>query len=239
MNNGFILMDIIILAAITALLVIHLFKTLGKRGGHENKPSLDRFKPLPKDEEGDDTVVPLPDREGTARAKEKELSGDEILGERDESAPGTPLEAALTQIRLADKTFNEKDFLNGARTAFEMIVTAFAEDDRKTLRPLLANEVYENFSSAIQEREDNNYKLETTLVGINECELIEAELQQRTAFITVKFVSEQVNVTRDAQGEVVDGDPSHVAKITDIWTFARNTRSRDPNWTLVATRSPN
>ncbi|MDH3475863.1 MAG: Tim44/TimA family putative adaptor protein, partial [Rhodospirillales bacterium] len=76
-------------------------------------------------------------------------------------------------------------------------------------------------------------------VGVKEAEIIEAELQGKTAFVTVKFVSEQVNVTRNAVGEVVDGDPNHVAAITDIWTFARNTRSRDPNWTLVATRSSN
>ena len=81
--------------------------------------------------------------------------------------------------------------------------------------------------------------LETTMIGVNEAEIIEAELQGRTAFVTVKFVSEQINVTRDAKGEVVDGDPNQVASITDIWTFARNTRSRDPNWTLVATRSSN
>ena len=94
------------------------------------------------------------------------------------------------------------------------------------------------FAGAINEREDANETLETTMVGISHAEIIEAELQQKTAFVTVKFISEQVNVTRDADGEVVDGDPNHVAKITDIWTFARNTRSRDPNWTLVATRSP-
>ena len=77
------------------------------------------------------------------------------------------------------------------------------------------------------------------MVGITEAAIIEAELQGRTAFITIKFVSEQVNVVRDSDGEVVEGDPNHVTKITDIWTFARNTRSRDPDWTLVATRSPN
>ena len=88
-------------------------------------------------------------------------------------------------------------------------------------------------------REQNGETLETTLVGVNDSEIIEAELQGRTAFVTVKFVSEQINVTRDTEGNVVDGDPNTVSSITDIWTFARNTRSRDPNWTLVATRSSN
>ena len=106
-------------------------------------------------------------------------------------------------------------------------------------RPLLANDVYEDFAGAIKQREDATETLETTLIGITSAELLEAELRQRTAFVTVKFVSEQVNVTRDAEGRIVDGDPNHVTKVTDIWTFARNTRSRDPNWALVATRSPN
>ena len=120
-----------------------------------------------------------------------------------------------------------------------MIITGFSQGDTKTLRPLLSNDVYEDFAGAIKRREEAKENLETTLVGIKEAEVIEAELQGKTAFVTVKFVTEQVNVTKDAKGEVVDGDPSHVATITDIWTFARNTRSRDPNWTLVATRSSN
>ena len=140
---------------------------------------------------------------------------------------------------MADSSFDESGFLNGARAAFEMVINAFAQGDTKVLRPLLSNDVYDDFAGAIKGREEAKETLETTLVGIDEAEIIEAELQGKTAFVTIKFVSEQVNVTRDAQGKVVDGDESHVASITDIWTFARNTRSRDPNWTLVATRSSN
>jgi len=94
-------------------------------------------------------------------------------------------------------------------------------------------------SDAIKSRADNNETLETTLVGISEAEIIKAELQDKTAFITVKFVSEQINVTCNAEGEVIDGDPGEVTTVMDIWTFARNTRSRDPNWTLVATGASN
>ena len=76
-------------------------------------------------------------------------------------------------------------------------------------------------------------------MGITSADLIEADLQGRNAMLTAKIVSDQINVTRDSAGKVVDGDPTAVAQVTDIWTFARNTRSRDPNWSLVATRSPN
>ena len=119
-----------------------------------------------------------------------------------------------------------------------MIVASFADGDAKTLRPLLSNDVFEDFAGAIREREEQNQTLETTLVGIKEAEVEEAELQGRTAFVTLRFVSEQINVIKDSEGRIVEGDPSEVTQITDIWTFARNTRSRDPNWTLVATRSP-
>jgi len=118
-------------------------------------------------------------------------------------------------------------------------VGAFAAGDAAALKPLLSDEVFENFNGAIKARAKAKETLETTLVGISSAEIVEAELQGRTALVTVKFVSEQINVTKDAEGRIVDGDPATVAAITDIWTFARNTRARDPNWTLVATRSPN
>ena len=135
--------------------------------------------------------------------------------------------------------FKPESFVAGAKVAFEMVITAFAGGDTKTLRPLLSNDVFEDFSGAIKSRLDKKETLESTLVGISEADIIEAELQGKTAFVTLKFVSEQINVTRDAEGEVVDGDPGGVATVTDIWTFARNTRSRDPNWTLVATGTSN
>jgi predicted lipid-binding transport protein (Tim44 family) len=81
--------------------------------------------------------------------------------------------------------------------------------------------------------------MEMTLVGIQSSEIIEASMDGRVAFVTVKFVSEQIEVTRDTAGDVIEGDPSRVTTVTDIWTFARNTRSRNPNWTLVATEAPN
>jgi predicted lipid-binding transport protein (Tim44 family) len=119
-----------------------------------------------------------------------------------------------------------------------MILTGFASGDVGALRPLLNDEVFANFSNAIAARQQANQTLQSTLVAINSADLLEADLQGRNAVVSVKFVSEQINVTRDAQGNVVDGDPAQVAVVTDIWTFSRNTRSRDLNWTLVATQSP-
>ncbi|MDX1711240.1 MAG: Tim44/TimA family putative adaptor protein [Rhodovibrionaceae bacterium] len=231
--NGFPFVDVIIFAAIAAFLVLRLRGVLGRRTGHEQKME-DMFKREGRQEDGEqDTVVQMPDRR-----RESEQGGDDKAAQEvDES--GDPVRAGLTQIRLADSSFDPDGFLQGARAAFEMVVDAYARGDSKTLRPLLANDVFQDFDGAIKEREKNKQSLETTLVGIESADIVEAELQGKTAFITVKFVSEQVNVLRDAKGEVVEGDPNEVAKITDIWTFARNTRSRDPNWTLVATNAAN
>lgn len=229
MGNGFQFLDIILFAAVAAFFVFRLRGVLGKRMGHD-KPPADPFAKRPANEADDDKVISLPDRNKADSASASDTSAADT--------PGSARDAGLMQVKLADKGFDEETFLSGARAAFEMTIGAFAGDDAKALRPLLSNDVYSDFSGAIDERRAAGHTLETTLVGINEADIVEAELQGRTAFITVKFVSEQINVVRDKKGEVVDGNPTAVTKITDVWTFARNTRSRDPNWTLVATRSP-
>ncbi len=235
MDDGIQFLDIILFAAIAAFFVLRLRGVLGKRTGHEKRPKYDPFAKPDKDEGEEDKVIPLPDRSRAAKTDQ----ADEEAAEAAEAAAETPLSVGLMQIGRVDEAFDEEQFLSGAGTAFEWIINAFAQGDTKALRPLLSNDVYGDFAGAIEEREGAGQILETTMVGITEAAIIEAELQGRTAFITIKFVSEQVNVVRDSDGEVVEGDPSHVTKITDIWTFARNTRSRDPDWTLVATRSPN
>jgi predicted lipid-binding transport protein (Tim44 family) len=235
MGEGFQLFDIILFAAIAAFLVLRLRSVLGKRTGHEQRPSNDPFqqgqqqRPNGKDR---DKVIPMPDR-----SQAEDGITDEELRKAAEKAD-TPLSAGLTQIKLADRDFDEDQFVQGARGAFEMVVNAYAEGDRKSLRQLLANDVYQDFEQAIEQRESAGQTLDTTLVNIREADIIEAELQGRTAFVTVKFVTEQINLLKDAEGNAVEGDGEHVSDVTDIWTFARNTRSRDPNWTLVATRSP-
>lgn len=229
MGDGLAFFDIVFFALVAGFLILRLRSVLGRRTGNENR---ERWTPrLPQRTPGKpgvagqpnaplpDNVTPLPGREPVA-------------------ASGTPLDSALTQIRLADTAFDPARFSEGAKAAFEMIVSAFAQGDTATLRPLLSDDVYENFAAAIKGRLDAKQTLETTLIGMKAAEIIEARMEGRMAFVTVKFVSEQVNVTRNAAGEVVDGDPNRVANVTDIWTFARNTRASDPNWVLVQTSEP-
>ena len=219
------LLEIILLAMVAGFLVLRLRRVLGRRTGHQPPP--ERF-PREVDDSGD-TVIQLPDR-----------------GRDDDEAPegavppppppvGEP--SGMTQIKIADPSFKESEFLDGARMAFEMILESFAEGDKKRLKSLLAPAVYQGFADEIDRRERAGERLETTLVSFVLADIVNAVMVGRKARLTVKFMTEQVNVLRDSDDKVVEGDASVVAKITDIWTFERDMRSRDPNWQLVETRS--
>lgn len=224
MDGGFAFFDIVFFAMVAAFLILRLRSVLGRRTGNEKPDRWTTRAPQPGRPEAADNVARLPDRSRRTDA-EAELG----------AAAGSTLDAGLTQIRVADPNFDPSNFLDGARGAFEMIVAAYAQGDTATLRPLLSDEVYDNFAQAIRGRAQAKQTLETTLVGIKSAEIAEARMEGRTAIVVVKFVSEQINVTRDAAGNVVEGDPQAIATVTDVWTFSRNTRARDPNWLLVAT----
>jgi predicted lipid-binding transport protein (Tim44 family) len=151
----------------------------------------------------------------------------------------SPLGKSLTALMRADPGFDPGQFLDGAKAAYEMVVMAFAQGDEEALKQLLGDDVYDGFQRAIHEREERGEKLESNLVGIDKADIIETEIKNRTAYVTVKFVSELVSVTRDADGEVVEGDPKKVREVTDIWTFARDIADKNPNWKLVATEAAN
>jgi predicted lipid-binding transport protein (Tim44 family) len=232
MDSG---IGIIILAMVAVFLVARLYKVLGRRTGHERRP--DPFPGTANDDQRRDSVLPMPDRTRPPRGEDSTAAAMGSIPPADAAAG--PLQAGIARIRSADPQFDPAKFLAGARTAFEWIIGAFANGDAASLRPLLNDEVFDNFSKAIKARQQAKETLQTTLVGITSTDLIEADLQGRNAVATVKIVSDQINVTRDAEGKVLEGDPSAVAAVTDIWTFARNIRSRDLNWTLIATRSQN
>ncbi|MFO1189327.1 MAG: Tim44/TimA family putative adaptor protein [Alphaproteobacteria bacterium] len=230
MGEGFQFLDILVFAAVAAFLVYRLKNTLGKRTGNE-RPPREAFPPpaAGKTPASNDKVVRLPG------IGQKPADAPFEQGEQPAEAGQGTLAGGLTQIQLADRNFDPQGFAEGARAAFEIIVTAFAAGDTKTLKPLLSDEVMQNFGEAIRQRQAAKETLETTLVGIKTAEITDARLDGRTAYVTVRFVSEQVNVTRNAEAQVVSGDPTQVTNVTDIWTFSRDTRSRDPNWALVAT----
>ena len=228
------IMDILLFAAVAAFLILRLRSILGRRTGAEDS---ERWRARPPErtmERADkvpDNVTPFP---GAARPT--------IDANAEEAAPAVAADPVLQrgydEIRRADPSFAPAEFVQGARSAFEMIVASFAQGDTDTLKPLLAPDVFEGFARAIRERVAGKLTLETTLVGIRSADIVAASMQGRFANVTVKFVSEQINVTRDADGKVVDGEPAKIAVLTDQWTFARDTRNRDPNWALVRTEEP-
>ncbi|MBK8173973.1 MAG: Tim44 domain-containing protein [Rhodospirillales bacterium] len=233
MSDSFQFIDIVLFALVAGFLILRLRSVLGRRDGHENRTP-DPFAPRPKPEhageQANDKVVRLPER--GERPGEAPPSADVPVTGSD-----GPLEVGLTQIKIADPAFDSVEFISGARIAFELILNAFVAGDEKTLKPLLSPEVYENFTSPIQERQASGQRLDIKLVSLRSADIVEAYMAGRTAHVTVRFLSEQISATYDAADAVVDGDPSAVTEVTDYWTFARDTRSPDPNWTLVATDS--
>ena len=181
-----------------------------------------------------DNVITLP-RNNRASDEEAAATAERI----DAVAPvGSSLNGALKAIVAADRDFDTDGFLAGARAAYEMIVTGFAAGDRKTLKPLLSKDVFEGFVAAIQDRESRGETVQSTFVGIDKADIVEAGMRGNFAQITVRFVSQLITVTRNASGDVIDGDPSKVSELVDVWTFERNVGSSDPNWYLVATKTP-
>ena len=229
MGDGFPI-DIILFAMVAAFIVLRLRSVLGRRTGHERqRPNPFSTEPQDKNskkqgsEKEADNVVQLPDRD----------PAPEVQGETE-----TPLMTSLNEIAAADPRFDPDDFINGARTAFEYIVEVFAEGSTSKLRPLLSDEVYDNFTSAIDARKQAGETLETTIIDIKGTDILEASLEDGTVFVSVKFDTEQINVTLNEAGMVVDGDADHITRVVDIWTFGRDTQSRDPNWQLVRTETP-
>jgi predicted lipid-binding transport protein (Tim44 family) len=207
---------------------------LGRRTGNE-RPPFDPYtaaRSKPQDANGKpENVVSLPQRK---RAPGE--AADEAYVAIDAFAkPGTELNKGLRAIKDADASFEPKGFVDGAKMAYEMIVMAYADGDRKTLKNLLSREVFDGFVAAIADREGRSEKIQSSFVGIDKADIVSAEMKGGEAHVTLRIVSELISATRDKAGEVIDGDPETVAEVKDVWTFARDTRSRDPNWKLVAT----
>src|SRR5262249_26274632 len=148
--------------------------------------------------------------------------------------PGSPVAGGLEKIAGADPGFSPRSFLEGARIAYEMIVSAFAEGDKKALKPLLSRDVYDGFSTAIDTRQKNGETLESKFVGLGNSQIVAAELAGKKASVTVRFIADLISATRSRAGEVIDGDATRVRQITDVWTFERDISSRDPNWRLIS-----
>jgi predicted lipid-binding transport protein (Tim44 family) len=227
----------IIFLALAVFIFARLRSVLGQRTGRERPPydpysARDAAKPVT----GPDKVVSLADKTGDVspvrKPEPQEPPADRWAGIAE---AGTPIAAGLDAILKADPDFDARHFISGAKGAYEMIVTAFAEGDRKTLKNLLAKDVFDGFAQSIAERENRGETVESRFVALNKADITHAELKGNTAQIIVRFVSQLISATRNKAGEVVAGSSDSVTNVTDVWTFARETASRDPNWKLVST----
>ncbi|MBW6398422.1 Tim44/TimA family putative adaptor protein [Roseomonas sp. HJA6] len=219
--TGGLPIDLILFAMVAAFLVLRLRSVLGRRTGFERQPG----------EATPGAAVP-------PAAREAELPPPPQAGAAMRALPDprSPLGQSLMRIRGVDPAFEPGAFLGGAEGAFRMIVQAFAAGDRDTLRNLLSEEAFAGFDQAISARETAGATQRTELRAIHDMAIEEAELKGTIADITVRIVSDQVNLTIAQDGSIAAGAEA-VTEITDLWTFQRDLRSSDPTWRLVGTRS--
>ncbi|WIJ25391.1 Tim44/TimA family putative adaptor protein [Devosia sp. RR2S18] len=223
----------LIVIGVAVFVLFRLRSVLGTRTGHE-RPPVERRKPV--EGEHDETVVPIRPRQAGAPELDDERRQRKIAAEIEQYSQGdAELAAGLRSVVEADPTFTPKSFMEGAKQAYEMIVTAYAEGDRQTLKNLLERDVYEGFVRAITEREAADQKVDFTFVGLPKVEFSAAEYDRKNVLVTVRFHAEVVSATRDKDGNLIEGNADQVQNIADEWTFARNPKSRDPNWKLTST----
>jgi predicted lipid-binding transport protein (Tim44 family) len=240
MSGGNDLILTLVFLGLAVFVIIKLRAVLGTRTGFERPPEVirremeDRQNP-PGAPTPDTNVVNFPNGNRPPMGDQPEMTqADRWKGI---AAAGTPLANGLDMVSKADPSFDPREFVGGAKGAYEMIVQAYSKGDRKTLKTFLAKEVLDGFEGAINDRESRSETSETTFVSIDKADLIGAEMRDKFAHITVSFGSKLINVVRDKAGTVVDGSAEKIVDVNDIWTFARDVSSRDPNWKLVATES--
>lgn len=217
------MIQIIVLAAIALILVLRLRSVLGTRSGYEKPEGLSRPRP------GLPSRAPAPLDVAEAEETDADLAAH--------AQPGSPSFRALAAIRAAEPDFDVDRFLDGAKQAYEMIVTSYESGDLSPVAGFVAPEVREGFEQAIADRRAKGLTLEARFIGIRDCRIAEARFDPATAMaeISIAFTAERVSVVRDRAGRVVEGDPNAVRRQTDTFTFERRVGSPDPNWTLVAT----
>jgi predicted lipid-binding transport protein (Tim44 family) len=227
----------IIFLALAVFIFLRLRSVLGQRTGRE-RPPYDPYSARDAVRGAtNDNIVTLPGRSAADAAQKPAETAEPAERWKGIAEPGSTVAAGLDTIAGEDKAFDVKHFVTGARAAYEMIVLAYAEGDRRTLKNLLSREVYEGFETAIRERESKGETVETRFVAIDQSDITAAELRGRMAQITLRFVSQLISVTRDKSEKVIEGNPERVTDVTDVWTFAHDLSSRDPNWKLVATEA--
>ena len=214
--------DILLYALIAAGLIIWLRNTLGIKDDDEPQ----RKNPIIEKEKEKNNVIQAPD-----------IMQNNIQSRMQSSfVENQDASFGLKSISNIDKSFNSETFLNISKDVLVMIIEAFAKGDKDLLNKLLAPSVYKAFESAIDTRIEKGETVETEVHAIRKAEIIEAKIENKLAFITVKFKAEETCVIRDSSGNILSGNPERITEMTDIWVFGRNLKSSDPTWFLYETR---
>lgn len=214
-------MTVIVILALVALFIgLRLYSVLGERTGHEQQ------QPIPKAADPDARAAPHVTQPAAAPSAPVD-TGDMAFVPT--AGPG------VRAILAADPSFDVARFLEGAKSAYRMILEAFWKGDLDTLRGHVDAHVYEAFSAAVEQRKTDNLTLDNRLVAIDQAVISEATLERGIAILTVRFEADIAAVTRNAEGQVVAGSLSDAVQTRDLWTFRRDTSARDPNWVLIET----
>ncbi len=213
------ILQLLVLAGIAVFLILRLRSVLGTREGFE-KPR-----------------APLPGTDRADRPDFEVIEGGPDRDIIDHVADGSPSADALARMKRVDDTFSVSEFLQGARGAYEMILMGFERGDMADIKPFLSDEVYETFAQVVEDREAQGLTIEAEFGGVRELSLAEATFDDENAIaeITVRYVGELTSVVRNRAGEIIEGSATQVKRQSDIWTYARDMGSDDPNWQLVAT----
>lgn len=230
MESGIPLGDIIVLGAVAAFIILRYRAMLGENRGRD-----------PRDTEHDNDNEHADAEQGMASEKVIQLPRSarkkpEAVAEDAPKKDYSPAIAdGLKDIANADKEFEDDAFLDGAKMAFEMVITAFNEQDKETLEMLLSKELYQNFADAIDGQKDTDEFSHTTLVALSDVRITRAAVEDKIAQVDVAFTSEQIQIVKDKDGAIIEGDASEQQVVEDEWRFARDTRSSRPDWKIIET----
>lgn len=213
--------QLLVLAGIALFLILKLKSVLGTREGFEKPPA----------------QAAQSDREQKKGPKLEVIEGGPDRDITDHVKEDSPAAKALAAMKAAEPSFVVEEFVQGARGAYEMILMGFERGDLQAIKPFLSDEVFETFEEVVKAREKQGLTIEASFIGVKETTLTKAKFLKTKSRgeVTVRFVGELTSVVRDKAGDIIEGNANEVKRQKDVWTFARNMGSNDPNWILVAT----
>ncbi len=219
--NNIPYIDILILAMIAVFIINRLRNVLGKKTGNES-----------------DIVEKFTQRKNNFKESDPDSISDQKVAKLDNSIKknlhsNKKINSAINEILKVDNKFEINSFCDGAKKAFEFILTEYSNNNLKALEKLVSKNIFKAFENQINLRSKKNEELEITVISVKNPDIKSVNLEKKHfAYIKLLFESEQVQITKNSKGEIIDGDNNQILQIKEIWTFSKNLKSNDPNWIL-------